>query len=98
MVDRVYKGGIPELRRALSELRREFSKLDSRTDWVALRVDPVLAHAKQLERVLSSRRFSGEVNRLNKGVALFHSDLVYLNTNVKELRKLLASELRRSRR
>lgn len=92
MVDRVYKGGIPELRKALEQLRKEFSKLRSPTDWVHLRVDPVLQHARELERLLSSRRFSREFARLTKGVVLFHSDLAYLRTNVKALRTILDTE------
>ena len=98
MVDRVYKGGIPELRKALEQLRREFSKLDSPTDWVHLRIDPVLQHASELERLVSSRRFAEEFSRLTKGVALFHSDLVYLRTNVKELQNLLRTEKKRRAR
>ncbi len=92
MVDRVYKGAIPELRRALERLRREFSREDSRTDWVRLRIDPVLRHAKELERLVTSRQHSREFSRLTKGVALFHSDLVYLRSNVKALQDLLRTE------
>jgi hypothetical protein len=92
MVDRVYKGDIPKLRRSLEKLRREFSRLDSPTDWVKLRVNPILRHSRELERLVSSRRFANEFSRLNKGVVLFHSDLVYLRTNVQELRKILGSE------
>ncbi|HYA57655.1 MAG TPA: hypothetical protein VEH57_04225 [Thermoplasmata archaeon] len=98
MVDRVYRGGIPKLRKALEQLRKEFSRVKVRTDWVRLRVDPVLKHAKELERLLSSRRFSAEFSRLTKGVALFHSDLVYLRTNVKALQKLLETEKAREPR
>ena len=89
MVDRVYKGAIPELRKQLEQLRKEFSREDSRTDWVRLRIDPVLQHARELERRVSSRKFSREFSRLTQGVALFHSDLVYLRTNVTALRNLL---------
>lgn len=88
MVDRVYKGAIPEFRRTLEHLRKEISGLDSTTDWVRLRVDPLLKHARELERVLSSPRFSSEISRLKRGVSMFHSDLVYFRTNVNELRKL----------
>lgn len=95
MVDRVYKGGIPELRKALEQLRKEFSHLESPTDWVHLRVDPVLQHARELERLVSSRRFVDAFARLTKGVSLFHSDLVYLRTNVKELQILLRIEKKR---
>ena len=92
MVDRVYRGGIPELRKALENLRNEFADLHSQTDWVQLRVEPVLKHARELERLISSRRFSKEFARLTKGVSLFHSDLVYLRTNVKELQRMLERE------
>lgn len=95
MVDRVYKRGIPEYRRALEELRKEFARLGSKTDWLRLRVDPVLQHARALNRLLASRRFAPEFARLTKGVALFHSDLVYLSTNVRELRGLLRTEAKR---
>lgn len=95
MVDRAYKGAIPEFRKTLEQLRKEISHLDSDTDWVRLRVDPILKHTKELERLLSSPRFSAEFSRLKKGVPLFHSDLVYLRTNVNELRKLIRRPKRR---
>ena len=95
MVDRVYKKAIPDFRKTLEQLRREFTRLESDTDWVRLRVDPVLQHAKELDRVLSSPKFAREVSRLKKGVGLFHSDLVYLRTNLIELRKLLQSKKKR---
>jgi hypothetical protein len=98
MVDRVYKGSIPELRKSLEHLREEFSHLNLPTDWVRLRVDPVLKHAKELEALVTSRRFSKEFSRLTKGVALFHSDLVYLRTNVQALRKLLRVEAKKRAR
>jgi len=98
MVDRVYKAAIPRLRKELEQLRAEFSDLQPSTDWVRLRLDPVLQHAKELERRLVSREHSLESSRLTKGVALFHSDLVYLRTNVKELRKLLETEKKRPAR
>ena len=97
MADRVYKAGIPALRKALQRLRTEFSDLGGPTDWVRLRVDPVLAHARSLERLLSSPRFSREFARLRRGVVLFHSDLVYLRTNVKGLQQLLESQTRHRR-
>ncbi len=95
MVDHVYKGAVPELRRSLQRLRKEFSQLDPRTDWVRLRVDPVLKHAVALERLVTSRRFAPEFARLRRGVGLFHSDLVYLKTNVQGLTALLESERKR---
>jgi chromosome segregation ATPase len=88
VVDRVYKTNIPALRRALEKLRTEFSELNSRTEWIKLRVEPLLRHVKELEQQLKSQGSS----RLTKGVRLFHSDLVYLRENVKGLKKVLQSE------
>ena len=88
MVDRVYKAGIPALKKALEKLKTEFSALNSRTDWAKLRVEPLLRHVKELETQLKSQGSS----RLTKGVRLFHSDLVYLQENVKGLKKVLQSE------
>jgi hypothetical protein len=92
MVDRVYKADIPRLRRALEELKRKFSKLDTRTDWSRLRVDPLLKHVQELERILGSKEPAGEFSRLRGGVVFFHSDLVYLRKNVEELQRLVRSE------
>ncbi len=99
MVDRVYQADLPRLRKALEELREAFSELDaSRTDWVKLRIDPLLRHAESLERLLHSRQFSLESTRLRRGVEFFHSDLVYLRANVKGLQKVLQSEMTSSRK
>lgn len=95
MVDRVYKEDLPLLRIALEELRRDFSKVDSRTDWVRLRIDPLLEHLDSLERLSRSGEFSQEFSRLRRGVKLFLSDLVYLRENVKGLQELLKSEKNR---
>jgi molecular chaperone GrpE (heat shock protein) len=93
MVDRVYKEDLPRLRKALEELREDFSALgSSKTDWVKLRIDPLLKHLDSLEQLLHSREFSQEFSHLRKGVELFHSDLLYLRENVKGLKKLLQSE------
>jgi predicted RNase H-like nuclease (RuvC/YqgF family) len=89
MVDRVYKNDIPELRRKLENLQDEFESLRPKTNWTKLRIEPLISHAGSLQRLLESEEFSGEVARLKRGVAMFHSDLVYLRTNVKELKKLL---------
>ncbi len=95
MVDRVYKADLPRLRKALEELRQEFAHLESpRTDWTKLRIEPLLRHVDSLERSLQSEEFSSEASRLRKGVAMFHSDLVYLRENVKALEKILQSEKR----
>jgi hypothetical protein len=93
MVDKVYKADLPKLRKVLVELRESFSSLDSsKTDWVKLRIDPLLKHLDSLEQLLHSDEFSRESSHLRKGVLLFHSDLVYLRENVKGLKKLLQSE------
>ena len=92
MVDRVYKSQIPALRKELEELQKKLSNLRSKTDWAAVRGAPLLLHARELERLLASPKFARQFSRLNKGVVLFHSDLVYLRTNVKGLEKILASE------
>jgi hypothetical protein len=98
MVDRVYKSAIPTLRRELERLRTKFQSIEPSTDWVRLRIDPALRHARELERRLTSPTYSREFARLTKGVALFHADLVYLRTNVGELKKILERELKRARR
>ncbi len=93
MVDRVYKADLPRLREALEELKSEFSQLGpTRTDWTRLRINPLLNHVGSLEKILESEEFSREASRLRRGVVFFHSDLVYLRQNVKELRALLESE------
>lgn len=92
VVDRVYKAALPKFRKALEELRAGFSSLEpSKTDWVELRVDPLLKHLDSLEGSLHSMESSPESSRLRRGVALFHSDLVYLRENVRGLRMLLES-------
>jgi hypothetical protein len=88
MVDRVYKANIPALRKALEKLKTEFSKIEPSTDWVKLRVEPLLLHAEQLEQALKSQGSS----RLKRGVTMFHSDLVYLQKNVEGLKAVLQSE------
>ena len=92
MVDRVYKAGIPQLRKDLARLKKEFSVLDSGTDWTKLRIDPLLRHVEALEGLLSQRDFAKEYSRLRRGVVMFHSDLVYLRDNVKALERTLESE------
>ena len=93
MVDRVYKADLPRMRKALEELRENFSDLGpSKTDWVKPRIDLLLKHVDSLERMLHSEEFSRESSHLRRGVALFHSDLVYLRENVNELKRLLQSE------
>jgi hypothetical protein len=90
-VDRVYKQDIPAARRTLEKLVEQFSRLDSKTDWTALRIEPLLDHAKTLERLLRRPRFSRETARLPRGVSMFHADLVYFRDNIKTLQAILAS-------
>jgi len=96
-MDRSYKEDIPRAKRALEELRNEFAGVASTTDWTKLRIEPLLDHAKSLERVLRSPKFARETARLRRGVVMFHADLIYLRENVKALKEILAVE-RRSHR
>ena len=91
-MDRTYKEDIPATRRALEELRTEFSRLHSKTDWKKLRVEPLLEHARSLERLLQSSQFARETSRLPRGVPMFHTDLVYFRENIKALKGVLESE------
>jgi hypothetical protein len=91
-MDRTYKEDIPSHRRALEELKKEFSGVASNTDWTKLRIEPLLEHVKLLERLLRSPKFSRETARLRRGVVMFHSDLVYLRANVKALKEILKIE------
>jgi hypothetical protein len=88
MVDRVYKAAIPELRTSLERLKQEFSHLSPTKNWTRLRIQPLLTHARELERLLKAERSA----RLTKGVSMFHSDLVYLRDNVRALERILESE------
>ena len=97
-MDRSYKEDIPKMRRALEELKKEFSGVASTTDWTKLRIEPLLDHAKSLGRVLRSPKFARETARLRRGVVMFHSDLVYLRENVKALKQVLDVEKRSRRR
>ena len=96
-MDRTYKEDIPSTRRVLDELKKEFSGVASTTDWTKLRIEPLLEHVKFLERLFQSPKFTRETARLRRGVAMFHSDLVYLRENVKALKEILEVE-RRSHR
>lgn len=88
-MDRVYKEDIPASIAALEELREEFSGLTPKTDWVRLRIEPLLQHARSLQRLLRSPQFSRETSRLTRGVVMFRSDLIYLRENVKALKVIL---------
>jgi hypothetical protein len=98
MVDRVYKAELPALMKTLEKLREDFAGLGSKTVWTELRIEPLMKHLESLERLLGSKQFSQESSRLTKGVALFHSDLVYFRTNVKELKKILEAEKSKGRK
>lgn len=90
----IHQADLPRLRKTLLNMRKEFSQFDPSTDWVRLRIDPLLAHIDQLKamvRIWDSSRQSG-------GVPMLHSDLVYFRENVKGLGRVLASERRRSRK
>ena len=93
-MDRSYKEDIPKMKRALEELKKEFSGVGSTTDWTKLRIEPLLYHVKSLERLLRSPKFVQETARLRRGVVMFHSDLVYLRENVKALKQILDVERR----
>lgn len=96
-MDRSYKEDIPKTKRALQELKKEFAGVALATDWTKLRIDPLLDHAKSLERLLRSPKFARETARLRRGVIMFHSDLVYLRENVKALKDVLNAEGRSHR-
>ena len=99
MVDRVYIANLPRIRKALERLREDYSTLNPQgTNWVKLRIEPLLKHVVTLEQFLNSQEFSREFAHLRKGVVFFHSDLVYFRTNVKELEKMLETEKRSSKR
>jgi hypothetical protein len=83
---------LPKNRRALEQVKKEFLRAASTTDWTKLRIEPLLEHVKFLERFLRSPKFARETSRLRMGVAMFHSDLVYLRENVKALKEILKIE------
>lgn len=91
-MDRVYKTDIPAARKALEDLRRQFSGVETKTDWTRLRIEPLIAHAKALEKLLGSSEFARETSRLTNGVVMFHSDLVYLRDNIKALKDILKKQ------
>lgn len=94
-MDRSYKKDIPKYRSALEQMREEFSGLSPTTDWTKLRIEPLLQHVACLDQILKAPAFAREVSRLRKGVAMFHADLVYLRTNITELKAILADEKRK---
>ncbi len=95
-MDRSYKEDIPRARRELEHLKKEFSSVQSATDWTNLRIAPLLDHVRSLERVLQSPRFARETARLRRGVAMFRADLVYLRANLKALNEILDAERARA--
>lgn len=97
-MDKTYKEDIPSTRRALEDLKKEFSGVASTTDWTKLRIEPLLDLVKSLERLLRSPKFARETARLRRGVVMFHSDLIYLRENVKALKEILEVERTSHRR
>jgi hypothetical protein len=97
-MDRVYKRSIPETVVALENLKAEFAKVQPSTDWSKLRIEPLLGHARMLDEMLRSRKFSSEIDRLRRGVGMFHADLVYFRENIRGLNKVLESERRSLKR
>ena len=91
-MDKSHKVDIPRARRALEELKKEFSNVASTTDWTKLRIEPLLDHVRSLELLLRSPKFARETKRLRRGVVMFHADLIYLRQNVKALKEILAAE------
>jgi hypothetical protein len=91
-MDRAYKQDIPSVIKRLERLRDAFATLDSKTDWTSLRIEPLLEHAKSLDRLIHARQFARETTRLRRGVAMFHADLVYFRENIQGLKKVLESE------
>ena len=93
MVDRVYQGSWSEFRRTLLNLKSDFSKFEPSTDWVRLRIDPLLEHLKRLEALVRS----WESYPLRGAVPMLHSDLVYFRENLNGLKRVLVSEKKKSR-
>jgi hypothetical protein len=91
-MDRTYKQDIPFVVTRLEQMRDEFAAIGSRTDWTRLRIEPLLEHAKALDRLIHARQFAREIARLRGGVAMFHADLVYFRENIQGLKKVLESE------
>lgn len=91
-MDRSYKEDIPKTKKALEEVKKEFSGVASTTDWTQLRIEPLLDRVKSLERLIRSPKFALETARLRRGVVMFHSDLVYLSQNVKAPKEILKIE------
>jgi hypothetical protein len=97
-MDHVYKESIPRIIASLEKLKSEFAKVQSTTDWTHLRVEPLLRHARHLDELLKSKQFSGEVDRLRRGVGMFHADLVYFRESLQGLKKVLETEKRAAAR
>jgi len=91
-MDRAYKQDIPSVIKRLEGLRDAFATLDSKTDWTRLRIEPLLEHAKSLDRLIHLRQFARETTRLRRGVAMFHADVVYFRQNLQGLKNVLESE------
>src|SRR5689334_25303844 len=91
-MDRSYKEDIPKAKRALEQLKKEFASVASPTNWIKLRIEPLLEHVKSLDRLLRSAKFAHETTRLRRGVVMFHADLVDLRENIQALKKILRTE------
>lgn len=91
-MDRVYKEDVPAAIEALEQLRAELTELTPRTDWIGLRIEPLLAHARALVAVMRSPRHARATTRLSRGVVMFRSDLIYLRDNLRSLRAIVAAE------
>ena len=91
-MDKAYKSDIPRHKKTLLDLKREFLRISTSTDWTKLRIEPLLKHVSALERLLLAPQFSSESARLRKGVVMFHADLVYIRANIKALKEILAAE------
>ena len=89
-MDRSYKEDIRKFKAALEQLKKNLSAHGTKTDWMQLRVEPLLEHVKRLDQILKSPRFAREAVRLREGVAMFRADLDYLRTNIKILKGIIA--------
>lgn len=97
-MDRVYKEDIPRFIAALEAVGESVRSLNLSADWKAMRVRPLLAHARRLQQIATSPKFLKERSRLPGGVKMFRSDLVYLRTNVLALEDICRAQAARGAR
>jgi hypothetical protein len=98
MVDRMYRRSLPRLRASLERLRRDFARFDAGgAAWIAVRIDPLLRHARALEARLAALGGARVPARFTGAVPMLHADLVYLRANVAALERILDAR-RRARR